>query len=123
MIAGYAPGASGQAAKQACRPYFVVTVTSCSRIASSSCAEQLARTGQQHVVDPHEPHEILAHALARGADARARVLDRRFHLAVGRIARMTERLREVEQSEAQVIDALHRRELARDVDPAPAIDL
>src|SRR5436305_1612989 len=122
MMAGYAPGSSGHAAKHGCRPYLVVTITSCSRIALPSCAEQLARTGQQHVVDPDELHEVLAHALARCANPCAGILHRGLHAAVRRVARVTERLREVEQAKAQIVHAGDRSEIARELHAAPALD-
>src|SRR5450432_3538484 len=90
MIPGYWPGASGQAANAAWRPYLVLTTTSCSIICTASGSdhrgplrfvqrnalarfrrcriEQLARDSDQDIVDPDEIHEILAHALARAMD-------------------------------------------------------
>src|ERR1700730_15538840 len=86
MIAGNWPGASGHAANAGWRPYLVLTMTSCSIICTApirghgdclgsafarfrrSPVKQLARPGDQNVVDPDEVHEVLAHALARAMD-------------------------------------------------------
>src|ERR1700674_2831074 len=140
MTAGNWPGASGQAANAGWRPYLVLTVTSCSIIcAASICGhgdalrctlarfrraaiEELPRARDQDVVDPDEVHEVLAHALAREVDPLDALPDGGLDLGVRRIARVTQRLREVEHPEAEIVDSWKRRDLARDVETALALD-
>src|SRR5665213_3987264 len=107
MIPGNWPGASGHAAKAGCSPYLVTTRTVFSiiavlqracRKASRSRVQQLARAGDEHVVDPDVFHEILAHPLAGAAYARAGTRDGADDVAVIRHARMPERLREVQHA-------------------------
>src|SRR5216683_2556005 len=138
MMAGNGPGVSGQAANAGCRPYLVLTTTSCSIIcAASQCGhgdalslalarlrrssiEELARARDQNVVDPDEVHEVLAHALARAMDALDAYGDGGLHVGVCRIAWVAKRLREVQHPEAQIIDTGQRRDLGSDVKTALA---
>src|SRR5262249_37099644 len=88
----------------------------------SPAVEQRARAAEQHLAYPGEVHEVLADALARGVYARACIRDRALHVGMARIARMTERLREVHHAEREVVDAIERGELVRGLDAGAALD-
>src|SRR5579871_4038191 len=79
-------------------------------------AEQLARARHENVVDPGEFHEVLTHALAGLVDARDARADRLFDVGMRRVARVTERLRQVLHAEAQVVDAGQPGELVCDLE-------
>src|ERR1700676_3311370 len=131
MIAGNWPGASGHAANAGWRPYLVLTTTSCSIISVASIRghgdalgrilarfrrpsiEELPRAGDQHVVDPDEVHEVLAHALARAMNALDAGADGGLDIGMRGVARTAKRLCEVEHPEAKIVDSWKRRDLAR----------
>src|SRR5205085_12211712 len=87
-----------------------------------SVPKKLSCAGNQDLTDPGEAHEIFPDALAGGAHARARVVDRAFHVRVAGIAGMAERLREIHQAEREVVDAVERSELVDSVKTGPALD-
>src|ERR1700676_2432507 len=135
MIAGNWPGASGHAANAGWRPYLVLTTTSCSIISVASIRghgdalgrilarfrrpsiEELPRARDQDVVDPDEVHEVLAHALARAMDSLDALADGGLDVGVRRIAGGTQRLREVEQSKAEIIDTWKCRQFPSECGP------